>query len=106
MTFSERVYAAVATIPKGKVATYSQIALLAGSPNACRAVGTALHHNPQFIIIPCHRVVNAKGHLARDFVFGGREIQKQLLNQEGISVNNEYIVDLSLFSIDLSALTC
>lgn len=106
MTFSKRVYAAVATIPKGKVATYSQIALLAGSPNACRAVGTALHRNPQFVVIPCHRVVNAKGHLACDFAFGGREIQKQLLMQEEVFVNDEYIVDLSVFSIDLSKLTC
>lgn len=60
MNFYEKVYAVVKQIPKGKVATYGQIALLCGNPRAARAVGYALHCNPEPGIIPCHRVVTAR----------------------------------------------
>ncbi len=94
-TFAERVFRAVEQIPRGKVATYGEIALLSGSPRAARAVGNVLHHNPHPIETPCHRVVNGKGRLAPAFAFGGMEVQRQLLEQEGITFLPNGRVDLS-----------
>ncbi|MEG1849737.1 MAG: MGMT family protein, partial [Oscillospiraceae bacterium] len=74
-----RIYAATRTIPRGRVATYGQLALLAGNPRAARMVGWALHQNPEPGIIPCHRVVNREGRLAPCFAFGGEEVQRRLL---------------------------
>ncbi len=91
MTFAESVYEAIKKIPCGKVATYKGIATFLGSPNSARAVGNALHKNPLPIIQPCHRVVNSKGELAKNFGFGGREKQKQLLQSEGIEIKNNKI---------------
>lgn len=82
----EKIYAAVQKIPRGKVATYAQVAAMAGNPRMCRAVGNALHRNPYFGIVPCHRVVNAKGCLAKDFVFGGENVQAEMLRAEGVEV--------------------
>ena len=56
---TKRIYEAVKTIPKGKVATYGQVASLAGDPKMARAVGNALHKNPDPENIPCFRVVNS-----------------------------------------------
>lgn len=95
--FKSRVFEVIWNIPKGKVATYGQIAILCGSPNASRAVGNVLHKNPKPIIIPCHRVVNSKGKLAKHFAFGGIEMQKQLLMEEGISVSDDYVVELDRY---------
>ena len=95
--FYTRVYDAVRAIPKGKVATYGQIAAIAGSPRASRIVGTALHRNPDPSTIPCHRVVNRFGTLAEDFVFGGKEVQKERLEAEGVKVSDEYSVDLKKY---------
>lgn len=86
VSFTQRVYAAVKRIPRGKVATYGQVAAAAGNGGAARAVGNALHKNPAFGVIPCHRVVNAKGELAEAFVFGGVNVQKNLLEEEGVEV--------------------
>lgn len=92
----KRIYAAVKQIPKGKVATYGQIAALAGNAKMSRAVGDALHHNPNPDEIPCFRVVNAKGELSGAFAFGGEDRQKELLEAEGIEVRNQR-VDLSIY---------
>ncbi len=97
MTFFERVYEAVKQIPKGKVATYGQIAYALGSPRTSRQVGFALHVNPQPGIIPCHRVVNRFGRMAPAFAFGGEEIQAQLLKSEGVEVRNDFTVDLEKY---------
>ncbi|MEF9864768.1 MAG: MGMT family protein, partial [Christensenellaceae bacterium] len=67
MNFYDKVYEAVQRIPKGKVASYGQIAAMAGNPRAARVVGYALHKNPQPYVIPCHRVVNRNGRLAPSF---------------------------------------
>ena len=99
MNFYERVYAAVCRIPKGKVATYGQIALLAGNPRASRIVGYALHVNPKPGIIPCHRVVNRMGGLAPSFAFGGTDAQQRLLEGEGVPVEDGK-VDLKRFLWD------
>lgn len=85
-TFSDKIYEQVRRIPRGRVATYGQIALLAGNPGAARAVGNALHRNPAPGIIPCHRVVNASGRLAPGFAFGGAGEQQRLLEAEGVEV--------------------
>jgi len=82
----EKIYAAVQRIPRGKVATYAQVAAMAGNPRMCRVVGNALHVNPYYGVVPCHRVVNAKGFLAKGFVFGGDGVQAEMLRAEGVEV--------------------
>ena len=82
--FFSLVYDAVQKIPCGRVATYGQIARMCGSPRSARAVGYALHVNPLPGIVPCHRVVNREGRLAPAFAFGGAEVQKDLLEKEGV----------------------
>ena len=94
----EKIYAAVQTIPRGKVATYAQVAAMAGNPRMCRAVGNALHQNPYFGIVPCHRVVNASGCLAKGFVFGGEDVQADMLRAEGVEVVDGK-VDLSKYRV-------
>ena len=83
---TKRIYEAVKKIPRGKVATYAQVAAMAGNPKMCRAVGNALHKNPDPDGIPCYRVVNAKGELAGAFAFGGPDVQANLLRADGIEV--------------------
>lgn len=85
---SKRIYDAVKKIPYGKVATYGQIAEIAGDKKMARAVGNALHKNPDPDNIPCYRVVNSKGELAGKFAFGGDQVQARLLEAEGIAVVN------------------
>ena len=83
---TKRMYEAVKRIPKGCVATYGQVATMAGNERMSRAVGNALHKNPTPGIVPCHRVVDAKGRLAGGFAFGGMEAQASLLAREGVEV--------------------
>jgi O-6-methylguanine DNA methyltransferase len=98
---TKRIYEAVKRIPRGKVATYGQVAAMAGNPKMSRAVGNALHKNPDFENIPCYRVVNSKGELAGEYVFGGAWAQKELLEADGIVVQNGK-VDLSKFGMDIN----
>lgn len=95
---TKRIYEAVKKIPYGRVATYGRIAELAGEPKMARAVGNALHKNPDPEHIPCFRVVNAKGELAGEFAFGGKGAQARLLEKEGIKVENGK-VDLEKYGI-------
>ena len=97
---TKRIYEAVKRIPKGKVATYGQVAAMAGNPKMQRAVGNALHRNPDEEGIPCYRVVNSKGQLADEFVFGGPNVQQCRLEAEGVVVENR-CVDLEKFGIKL-----
>ncbi|MBQ9489091.1 MAG: methylated-DNA--[Lachnospiraceae bacterium] len=83
---SRRIYEAVKKIPYGRVATYAQVAELAGDRKMARAVGNALHRNPDPDHIPCFRVVNSKGELAGEFAFGGSGEQAKLLRAEGVEV--------------------
>ena len=85
---TKRIYEAVRKIPRGQVATYGQIAQLAGDKKMARAVGNALHKNPDPSGIPCYRVVNSKGELAGEFAFGGAGKQAELLMADGIEVVN------------------
>lgn len=86
--FRYDVYRAVCEVPRGRVATYAQIALMSGHRGAARAVGNALHVNPYFGEVPCHRVVNASGRLAPDFAFGGENEQRRMLEREGVVVTD------------------
>jgi len=95
---TKRIYEAVKKIPQGKVATYGQVAALAGNPGMCRAVGNALHKNPDPEHVPCYRVVNAKGELSGEFAFGGAGQQAKLLQADGIEVINGR-VDLQKYGI-------
>ena len=99
MNTFEKIYEVVKSIPKGKVATYGQVALLAGNPRWARVVGYALHVNPEPGIIPCHRVVNRDGKVAPSFAFGGEGVQRQLLESEGIVFESDGRIDLGKYSI-------
>ncbi len=96
MQVFERIYHIVRQIPRGHVATYGQIATLAGNPRLARVVGYALHANPDPDTIPCFRVVNRHGAVSKSFVFGGENMQIQLLEAEGIVVKDGKI-DLSVY---------
>lgn len=85
---TRRIYEAVKKIPRGKVATYGQVAEMAGEKKMARAVGKALHKNPEPDVIPCYRVVNARGELSGEFAFGGAGRQAELLRKDGIVVEN------------------
>ena len=96
IVMSDKVYEFVKNIPRGKVATYGQIALYLGNRNFARVVGNILHCNPDPEHIPCHRVVNAQGRLSRSYAFGGIEAQRDLLESEGVVFKNNQVVDLSV----------
>jgi methylated-DNA-protein-cysteine methyltransferase related protein len=86
MNNRQKIYQIVAQIPKGKVMTYGQIALkVSSSP---RYVGWCLHHNPDHNNIPCHRVVNSQGKVAKTFAFGGGQVQQKMLEDEGVIFKN------------------
>ena len=97
-TPARRIYEAVKRIPQGKVASYGQVARMAGNPKMARAVGNALHRNPDPETIPCYRVVNAKGELSGEFAFGGAGIQAKLLRGDGIAVKDGR-VDLAKYGL-------
>ena len=96
---TKKIYEAVKEIPKGRVATYGTVAKMAGNPRMSRAVGNALHKNPDPDNIPCYRVVNSKGELAEAFAFGGENVQKKLLEAEGVEVVNGK-VNLERYGLD------
>ncbi len=95
---ARRIYEAVQKIPKGRVATYGQVAEMAGDRKMARAVGNALHRNPDPGLIPCYRVVNAHGALSGEFAFGGKGVQQKLLEADGIRVADGR-VDLKKYGI-------
>jgi len=99
MNTFDRIYDVVKSIPKGKVATYGKVALLAGNLHWARVVGYALHVNPEPGIIPCHRVVNREGKVAPGFAFGGEGVQRQLLESEGVVFEQDGRIDLKKYSI-------
>ena len=94
MNTFEKIYEQVKRIPQGNVATYGQIAIMAGNPRWSRVVGYALHSNPDPDIIPCHRVVTKDGKLSKAFAFGGENVQKELLKNEGVIFLDDDTVDL------------
>lgn len=94
-----RVYETVKAIPRGRVATYGQIAMRLGNKNLSRAVGNILHSNPCPGTIPCHRVVNSKGRVAPNFAFGGGQAQRALLEKEGVVFREDGSIDLVKFGL-------
>lgn len=97
MGLFEEVYSIVKRIPEGKVATYGQIARLMGAPGKSKIVGWALHSNPYEGIVPCHRVVNRNGELSGASAFGSKDIQKKLLEDEGIIFDKNGIINLQIY---------
>ena len=91
--YANRVFKVVRQIPRGKVATYGQVARLIGAPRTARYVGYALHANPEPGTdpgsIPCHRVVFKDGRMATGFAFGGPDEQRGMLAAEGIAFDEE-----------------
>lgn len=83
-SFREKVYMVAKRIPRGKVATYGEIARLAGNPKAARAVGSFMKTNPRAPIIPCHRVVASNGALTGYSAKGGLKTKKAMLIREGV----------------------
>lgn len=93
----KKIYSVVKKIPRGKVATYGQIATAAGNPHWSQIVGYALHCNPEPMVIPCHRVVNRFGKTAAAFAFGGEDVQRQLLESEGVEFETDGTVSLKKY---------
>lgn len=94
--FSDKVFAVVRRIPRGTVASYGQVARLVGAPRSARYVGYALHANPdpgaEVNHIPCHRVVFKDGGLCRGYAFGGPDVQREMLEAEGVTfADNEHV---------------
>ena len=95
--FRDQVLALVKTIPVGKVATYGQIARLAGAPRAARQVGAALNGVKEHEDVPWQRVISSTGYLST-FKIGYGELQRALLEAEGVSVNDDNRVDLCRYA--------
>jgi methylated-DNA-protein-cysteine methyltransferase-like protein len=95
--FFQRVYEIVARIPRGKVVTYGQIAAALGDPRQARTVGWALHSMPEWLDIPWHRVVNGSGGISTRHTIGGRNIQRELLEDEGVVFNEDGRLDLKRY---------
>ncbi|MDR0197326.1 MAG: MGMT family protein [Oscillospiraceae bacterium] len=93
-SFAEKVFKAVNAVPEGRVVSYSQVAVRAGSPNAYRAAGSILHGNVSPENAPCHRVVHNDGRLAEAYVFGGKGRQEALLRSEGVEFLRGGSVDM------------
>ena len=91
--FFQRVYQIVAQIPKGKVATYGQIATLLGEPRNARVVGWAMHSAPRTLNLPCHRVVNKAGTMGPGYLFGPGE-QRLLLEAEDVTFTPDGCINL------------
>ena len=103
-TVFDKIYEVVKRIPKGRVATYGQIALVAGNPRWARVVGYALHCNPDPQSIPCYRVVNREGRVSPAFVFGGQNVQIEMLKADGVRFLDETHVDMANFCVETDML--
>lgn len=97
--FTRRIYEVVRTIPAGRVMSYGRVAALAGNPRGARGVGFALHRNPEPGVIPCHRVVFRDGSVCTGYAFGGPEVQRHLLSEEGVSFLPDGRVDMQACGI-------
>jgi len=93
----ERIYAEVKRIPRGRVATYGQIAFLAGLGRQPRLIGYALHSLPEGSRVPWHRVINAKGMISLRGIGGSHVVQRDLLEAEGVVFDANERVSLNSF---------
>lgn len=95
-SFFDRTHELVKQIPVGRVASYGQLARMLGEPRKARFVGFAMHASPGMVGgVPCHRVVFKDGSLAPGFAFGGPEVQRELLEEEGVVFLDDGRVDMS-----------
>lgn len=88
----DKIYEVVRQIPKGTVATYGQVAALAGNKRWARVVGYALHVNPDPENIPCYRVVTKEGCVSEAFAFGGENRQVELLKADGVRFRDGHVI--------------
>lgn len=88
----DKIYEVVRQIPKGTVATYGQVAALAGNKRWARVVGYALHVNPDPENIPCYRVVTKEGCVSEAFAFGGENRQVELLKADGVRFREGHVI--------------
>ena len=95
--FFEKVYQLIQMIPRGKVASYGQIAAYLGHPRGARMVGWALHSLPEGTEVPWHRVVNARGYLSTPHEGNGVRTQRQLLEKEGVVFDSDGRIDMSAY---------
>ncbi|MEK7571799.1 MAG: MGMT family protein [Patescibacteria group bacterium] len=96
LSFRDKIYNLARQIPKGKVATYGQLAFLAGSPGAARSVGMCMKQNPDVPRTPCHRVVASNGKLT-GYSAGGVSRKKEMLLEEGVTFKQGTdVVDLAV----------
>jgi methylated-DNA-protein-cysteine methyltransferase related protein len=93
----ELIWAVIRKIPRGRVATYGQIAELAGLEGHARQVGYALHNLPERSGVPWHRVINAKGEISPRSAGDSHELQRMLLEAEGVEIDLRGRIDLKLF---------
>jgi methylated-DNA-protein-cysteine methyltransferase-like protein len=100
MTTYQRIYRAVRRIPRGRVATYGQIAELAGLEGHARQVGYALHALPSRSGVPWHRVINARGEISARSGSDWGELQRHLLEAEGVKFDTRDRIDLARFRWD------
>ncbi len=93
-SFFERVYDVVHKVPYGRVTTYGAIARYLGTGRSARMVGWAMNHSHSHPCqVPAHRVVNRNGMLTGKHHFGGHNVMQQLLENEGIGVENDHIIN-------------
>lgn len=97
MTRYQAIYTAVRRIPRGRVATYGQIATLAGLDGHARQVGYALHALPSGMDVPWHRVVNSFGEVSKRTGGDSHELQVELLRAEGVVFDTAGRIDLRRF---------
>lgn len=93
-----KIYEVVKKIPRGRVCTYGCVAAMAGNPRWSRVVGYALHVNPEPGKIPCHRVVTKNGEVSKAFAFGGENMQRILLAEEGVEFLDDGRVDMQKYA--------
>ena len=97
MNTFEKIYEVVKMIPRGRVASYGQVAAYAGNPRWSRVVGYALHVNPDPDAIPCYRIVTKDGGLSEAFAFGGENVQRELLLRDGVEFTQDGRVDMEKY---------
>lgn len=97
MDFKEKVIQIVKKIPYGRVTTYGTVATLAGLPRGARLIGGILHFNSDKQNLAWHRVINRKGFISIKSLDHPKQLQKALLEQEGIEVSNDFMIDLEKY---------
>lgn len=96
-SFKDRVIQVILKIPKGKVTTYGTVARVAGLPRGGRLVGGILHHNTEKYGLPWQRVINREGYISTRCLEHPKAAQKALLEQDGVEVSGDFVVNLEKY---------